>query len=179
MILDRTAFGLRQRALVNQHLRHVAGKFAPRARADFCRRSDDGAGRRYGGRIVTTCFDHSIRIWDASSGRPASESIHVAELPRFAAFSPDTRSLLTGLGDNRVRLWRVPLQASGAITFRHGAPVQSVHFSPDGNLLVTVDGLTAQIWDIRTGRLVAPPLKSVTGGAIRVHFSPDGEWIAT
>jgi len=51
-----------------------------------------------GRRILTYSFDHIIRVWDAASGVPLSEAVHVGELPEFVAFSPDGERFVAELG---------------------------------------------------------------------------------
>jgi len=58
----------------------------------------------------------------------------------------------------------------------------SVVFSPDGRLLASgdlfYDGIDAQLWDSRTGKLLQI-LKGHTLGPVDIAFSPDGHVLAT
>ena len=75
------------------------------------------------------------------------------------------------------RVWDVATSASLAL--RHVAAVNSVSFSPNGQLVVTAgaDG-TTRVWQAATGASVA-----VLGAAGRpvtaAEFSPDGRFVAT
>jgi eukaryotic-like serine/threonine-protein kinase len=98
---------------------------------------------------------------------------------RGVAFSPDSKTVLTGSADKTARLWDVatgmpigpPLADQGAV-YRAG-------FSPDGKALVTgSQDNTARLWDVATGNPIGPPLAHQ--GAVRaVAFSPDGKAVIT
>ncbi len=131
--------------------------------------------------IVTTCFDHTIRLWDAMSGAPASERVWLDDWARFADFSPDGRQILIHSGGSRARLWQLPLPAPAAIALQHGTnALEDLQFSSDSRFLASADGLTARMWDLRSGRLAAPPFKvrEETPRKILVELSPDGQWLA-
>ncbi|MGR7023061.1 nSTAND1 domain-containing NTPase [Geodermatophilus sp. URMC 62] len=61
-----------------------------------------------------------------------------------------------------------------------GAEVADVAISPDGTVVAAVDhdGFVA-VWDMRSGRALAPPTVAHDGHAIAVAFSPDGRLVAT
>jgi len=67
----------------------------------------------------------------------------------------------------------------GSLRLRHGSPVTSVAYSPDGKLLATGSWDNyARIWDPATGRLVRDILPR-DGWVWAVAFSPDGKLLAT
>jgi WD40 repeat protein len=82
-----------------------------------------------------------------------------------------------------VQVW----SASGAnagklrLTYKgHSAPVDSVAWSPDGQLLASAsqDG-TVQVWNVGTGIRVLPPLKGPGGAIDSVAWSHDGKQVAS
>lgn len=63
-------------------------------------------------------------------------------------------------------------------TFRHKESVRAVTFSPDARTVLTGSGGTARLWDVRSGKAIAPALphsRSVNA----VAFSPDGRTALT
>jgi WD40 repeat protein/serine/threonine protein kinase len=96
-----------------------------------------------------------------------------------AAFSPDSRRVVTGSEDHTAKVWDV---ATGRELFPlvgHKSWVGTTAFSADGRLILTdsVDQ-TAKLWDATTGRELhtfTGHLGPVSGAA----FSPDGQRIVT
>src|SRR5690606_13147244 len=86
--------------------------------------------------------------------------------------------LVTGAGDNTVRLWDA---ASGAELreFRGTGRVGAVGVDPDGRLLVTGGrNNVAQVWDLATGERVAE-LKGHEAEITTAAFHQDGKLFAT
>lgn len=99
-------------------------------------------------------------------------------------FSPNGKTIATGLSDNTVKLWETSdgslLKSFDGHTDEKTkkdakkAEVTSVAFSPDGNQLAggSTDG-TVSLWQVLDGSLVNT-LKSHTKNVTGVFFSPDG-----
>jgi WD domain, G-beta repeat len=90
------------------------------------------------------------------------------------AFSPDSRSVLSGHSDGTIKLWDV---ATGKLlrTFL-GPPaiVHSVAFSPDGRTMLSGSwDNTLKLWDVATGQLLRT-LQGHSDWVNSVAFSPDG-----
>ncbi|MCS6949029.1 MAG: WD40 repeat domain-containing protein [bacterium] len=98
-------------------------------------------------------------------------------------FSPDGKYLAAvgGMDDCSVWLWNawtgdLVKRLSGHEKGRTNW-LYAIRFSPDGKILAAVDGeTTANLWDVRTGRL----LREIRGGhwASTIAFSPDGMLLA-
>ena len=97
---------------------------------------------------------------------------------RTVEFSPVDASLLASAGEsNIIKLWN--LQNNTVRTFnKHTSRVNSVAFSPNGELLVSVsDDRTIKLWNVRNRQNIRTlqdgiPYRSVA-------FSPDGQILAT
>jgi len=136
---------------------------------------------RDGTRLAVSGGDGTVRVYDASSGRPLfTVSGHHGVVERLD-FSPGGR-LLGIAGDPGREMAEVVDARTGAVRYRltgHTALVTCIRFSPDGRLVVTGsnDG-TARVWDASNGHL----LKVLTGHTSPVFglaFSPNGHLLAT
>ena len=99
------------------------------------------------------------------------------------AFSPVDTSLVVSAGEGGIiKLWN--LRDNTVTTFRgHTAAINSVAFSPNGELLASGgDDWNFRLWEV-SGRQNIATLHHVTGGTQwqvkAVAFSPDGELLAT
>lgn len=107
----------------------------------------------------------------------ASVQAHPNDI-QSVAFSPKGSRILTGGGDNTVRVWDpTTLDEIGNPLVGHHGQVSSVTFSPDGTRFVSggFDG-SVRVWDATT----AVPILAKQGREIRaVAFSPDGTRFAS
>ncbi|KAL5513412.1 hypothetical protein ACEPAH_3811 [Sanghuangporus vaninii] len=156
-------------------------------------------------RIVSGSDDHTICIWDADSGdllvgpfKGHSGWVHPV------SFSPDGKRVLSGSQDGTIRIWNAdsgellagPFEAhldgpgctrtstGGSdgvfITERHGFPVTSVVFSPNGKHFASPSyDNTICIRDADTGRLVSGPFMGHTATINSVGYSPDGKRVVS
>jgi WD40 repeat protein len=124
--------------------------------------------------VLSASFDHTLRLWEVSSGRMLRVLKGHTDRVMACAFSPDGRLILSGSGDGMLRLWEVSSgQTVDALT-GHAGEVEACAFSPDGRLALSASGdTTLRLWDVSSGRIVYTP----TGHAGAVQdcaFSPDG-----
>ena len=67
------------------------------------------------------------------------------------------------------------LARMGTVQLRHGGAATA--FSPDGNVLATVDDKSLRLWSMASGKLLREVKDNYGWGP--VMFSPDGKWLAT
>jgi WD40 domain-containing protein len=105
---------------------------------------------------------------------------HVAKV-RWAAFSPDSRRIVTASVDKTARLWDAATgRPLGEPLSGHDGPLWSAAFSPDGKRVVTTSfDKTARLWDAETGRPIGEPLRGHSDYVNSAAFSPDGKRIVT
>ena len=115
----------------------------------------------------------SVRVWDASTGKPESPVMSHRRGVLRVAFRGDGRLLATGSFDGTARIWDANTGLAITPPLVHKDTVICVAFSPDGSRLATssADG-TARIWDVATRQPVTPSLEH-KGEVYRVVFSPD------
>jgi WD40 repeat protein len=108
------------------------------------------------GTIVTASDDHTIRLWDALTGKQKLMLEHGAWV-RSIALSPDGSQLVSSSLDNTVRLWNAH---SGKEIYRlpgHGrlGGRRTVAFTPDGRRFATFgDDFYLRLYDVRNGKAI-------------------------
>jgi WD40 repeat protein len=146
-------------------------------------RQPDGAPHGLGGmavspdgKTVAQASAGTIRLWDVASGKLRRE-IREGELT--VAFSADGKTILT-TGRRDALLFAAN---SGSLLARFHASwtdwIDAVALSPDGaTLLLAVDGGEVDVWDVKTQKLLQPPLQ-LRRDVPALAFSPDGETVLT
>jgi WD40 repeat protein len=146
---------------------------------------------RIGGQVWTACFTpdgrcvltvggNDAQLWDLSTAdQVMSFSPHGAVAS--AAFSPDSRWIVTASWDNSAKIWDTQSGRSlRKLVGGHAGYVNCVAFSPDGSKVLTVgDDRLGRFWDSSSGKL-SDVVLSGHGDRIRAcAFSPDGRFAAT
>jgi len=130
-----------------------------------------------GERVVTAESDESLRIWEASSGRPLgshrdAHSNRITDL----AIRADGSLLASASNDGTARLWTLPaLELFGEELEDHRVPVTTVAFSPTERRLATgaADG-RVRLWSLDERSFLLDILAD-DKAILDLEFSPDGE----
>ncbi len=93
------------------------------------------------------------------------------------AFSPDSRSLISGSADKTARIWDISTGQTLHVLRGHTDHIYAVAFSPDGKQAVSgSNDNTLRLWDVQSGKL----LSTLTGHEDNVRsaaFTPDGRYL--
>jgi WD40 repeat protein len=123
-------------------------------------------------------YDHTIKLWDSSTGKILQTFQGHTNGIRSINFSPDGSTLASGSDDHTVKLWNVSTGKVLKTLLGHTSWVCPVRFSPDGTILATGSyDQTVKLWDIETGQILKT-LQGHTDGVRSVSFSPDGKTLA-
>ena len=127
--------------------------------------------------LATGSADHTVRLWDASTGRLRTP-LHIPQVLVSIVFSPDGHTVATVDEIGKVMLWDMATgQPLITLTDADGKPV-TVVFSPDGHTAAIAEGDTVRLWDVKTGRS-RTPFAGHTDVIRAEAFSPDGHTLAT
>ncbi|WYL93733.1 MAG: hypothetical protein HEQ35_07505 [Gloeotrichia echinulata IR180] len=101
------------------------------------------------------------------------------DVVRSVAISPDGLTIVSGGGDDTVRLWNRQGQPLTEPLRGHEGEVYSVAISPDGQMIVSGgDDGTVRLWN-RQGQPLTEPLRGHQGRVNSVAISPDGQTIVS
>ncbi len=134
--------------------------------------------------LLSTSFDGSLSLWDASKLPELSliQSFKESDQALLAVqFSPDSQSFVAASRDHVLRLWH--LKDNWTLESKSpdlGAPVQSVRFSPDGSYLAA--GTNSEkgqvfLWQSYDLSQAANQLE-LANGVRSLAFSPDLKYLA-
>lgn len=128
--------------------------------------------------LATISLDHTVRLWDATTGRQTGEPLAGRSDDLSAVtFSPDGK-ILAVAGVGTLRLWDVATRRQIGDTVT--ADVGTATFSPDGRVLATIgtaDGVV-RLWDVATLRQMGDPFDDADDNKYAMAFGPDGKTLA-
>jgi hypothetical protein len=139
-----------------------------------------------GRRLATASADHTIKVWDATTGKEVATLQGNTTTVYDVGFSADGRRLVSAAGDfftrntgGEAKVWDATTGKELLTLKGHGGPVYSAVFSADGKRLATASGdHTVKLWDATTGKEQAT-LKGHSGQVYHLAFSPDGRFLAS
>ena len=113
--------------------------------------------------IATTTFRSStVKLWETATGRElrnfSSGKQNSMSMSPFVAFSPDSRMIAAGAGDNSVKIWDVTTGrevhtlsgAQGSMIASFG--VYFIAFTGDGRVVTISDAI--RVWEVSSGRIL-------------------------
>ena len=113
--------------------------------------------------IATTTFRSStVKLWETATGRElrnlSSGKQTSMTMSPFVAFSPDSRMIAAGAGDNSVKIWDVTTgREVQSLSGTQGSMLASfgvyfIAFTGDGRIVTISDAI--RIWDVSSGRIL-------------------------
>ncbi len=126
-----------------------------------------------GQRVLSVGEDHTVRLWDVTTGKELRHFEGHTDLVWFVSFAQDGKRLASCSRDMTVRLWSLESDKQQA-TFRSKGRVWCVALSPDGSSAVSgADDGDLRLWDLKEGK-VRQCFKGHEKIVWSVVFSPDG-----
>lgn len=133
--------------------------------------------------LAVASADGFIRRFRNDTGTELGPPLVHGGPPHRLAFSADSRRLASGGTDRTAKLWEFE-NGRAVATLPHEREVARVDFHPDGTRLLTsmadrtADGLSAQLWDLRTLQPTGQRMEHAHGVA-HARFFPDGSRLVT
>lgn len=105
-----------------------------------------------GANILSSGDDKKINLWDIATEEIlwTNKSFHTDYIRSLSSHPFNDAIFASGSYDHTVALWDTRISASSPPQWsvNHGKPVESIMFSPNGNLLITAGGSEVKLWDV-------------------------------
>ena len=130
-----------------------------------------------GKRIAYQKSKGQIHLWDIQHQRRIDVWEAHPRWLRELAFRPNGKLLASGDSNGLIRFWEVETRRMvGELNHFLAQGVEAIHFSPDGNTLISVGGVTTYLWDVETKKQIG----QLNQGASRaISLTPDGRLLAS
>lgn len=124
------------------------------------------------GLALTGSSDHSLRLWDATTGRAVAVLEGHASAVSALAVSADGRFAVSGSWDGTVRAWDLSSREAVVVLAGDASPVSAVAIGPDARQVVSghQDG-KVRLWNLKQRN--ARVLTGHTAGVEDLAFCPD------
>ena len=130
--------------------------------------------------IITSSSDQTVTLWSWNEeDRAAAKIVSLLGHQNWvkdARLSADNSSAISASRDGTVRYWSITGNPLHSIAGEH-SPVSDVAYSPDGGLMLTLDGTSSATILSETG--LSYKLSKAGGTILTAGFSPTGELIGT
>ncbi|GAB6142073.1 hypothetical protein JCM14076_28020 [Methylosoma difficile] len=129
--------------------------------------------------LASASDDHTVNLWDTTSGRLRISLVCHGEEVRQCAWSPDGKILASVSSHNTVKLWDAASGGLRATLVGHQSRVSRCAWSPDGTVLASASGDgTVKLWDATSGSLRAT-LADHKARITYCAWSPNGTMLAS
>ncbi|KAJ5730165.1 vegetative incompatibility protein HET-E-1 [Penicillium malachiteum] len=129
--------------------------------------------------VASGSYNHTIKLWDARTGKELQTLRGHSGSIWSVAFSPDGQTVASSSDDHTIKLWDAHTGKELQTLKGHSGRVKSVAFSPDGQTVASgSDDHTIKIWDAQICKLLQT-LQGHFSSVRSVTFSPDGQILAS
>jgi eukaryotic-like serine/threonine-protein kinase len=132
--------------------------------------------------LVSGSVDHTIKIWDMTTGRLRQTLTGHSAPVTSVALSQDGKTLVSGSEDKTIKIWNVPTSTLRHTLTEHTAEVYAVALSSNGKTIASgSQDFTVKLWNAETGELIRT-LSQPAGhrnAVSAVAISPDSQQIAS
>jgi WD40 repeat protein len=94
-------------------------------------------------------------------------------------FSPDGLWLTASSSHKDIQVWRTSDWKASYIINGFGVSIERAIFSPNGDLVIKLEGDTIRLWDFARQEQMGDPLTGHTSTVSNIAFSPDRWWLAS
>ena len=115
-----------------------------------------------GERAVSASNDHTLKVWELSSGRELRTLSGHSDWITTIAATPNGQRAVSGSQDRTLKVWDLASGCEQRTLSGHKGPVTAVAVTPDGQCAVSasVDG-TYKVWDLSSGGSCVPSPSAV------------------
>lgn len=127
-----------------------------------------------GRRAISASNDHTLKIWDMTSGLEEHTLVGHNGWVRAVALTPDGRRIVSASDDHTLKIWDLASGREERTIAGHSAIVRSVSVTADGRRIVCAsDDRTIGVWDLFSGQK-ALSLTGHTDRVLAAAITPDG-----
>ncbi len=127
-----------------------------------------------GRRVLSASWDHTLKIWEADSGRCLLALSGHSNFVHGCAWSPDGRRVLSASEDNTLKVWEADSGRCLLTLSGHSRSVFGCAWSPDGRRVLSAsEDNTLKVWEADSGRCLLT-LSGHSRSVLGCAWSPNG-----